>query len=270
MSKRFGQNFLVNPNAREKIIKLLSPAPAETVWEIGPGFGAMTHMIAGKTEGLTVFEIDHGFCSFLNEKFQDVEHFRLVEGDFLKTWRRELEERGQPDCIIGNLPYNVGSIIIGDLIKSSKIRSRMVFTLQKEVVKRMAARPGSADYSGFSLICQFTCRVENHGDVSGGSFYPKPRVVSSIVRLTPHNEHPDVNRELFISLVNDMFAARRKTLRNNLIKGATAARWGREPVLEGLESMNLPEGIRGEKMNMDEVIALSNAIEKIMIKDEKI
>jgi len=267
MSKRFGQNFLVNPNARKRIIDLLSPSESEKVWEIGPGFGAMTHMISGNTDKLTVFEIDRGFCSFLKETFQDEDSFKLVEGDFLKTWRQELEEQGAPDCILGNLPYNVGSVIIGDLIKNSRLKSRMVFTLQKEVVKRMAAKPGSSDYSGFSLICQFTCKVENHGDISGGSFYPKPRVISSIVRLIPHNEYPYVNRQLFISVVNDMFAARRKTLKNNLIKGASAARWGTEPVLEGLKSINLPEGIRGEKLNIDEVIALTNAIEKLIVKD---
>ena len=225
----------------------------------------MTHMLAGKTKELTVFEIDRGFCAFLDETFSSCSGFNLISGDFLKNWKRAYEEKGTPDAILGNLPYNVGSIIIGELIKSGLIPCRMVFTLQKEVVRRMAAQPGSSDYSGFSLICQFACRVEKKGDISAGSFYPAPRVVSSIVRLLPHEEYSRVNRSLFISLVNDMFSSRRKTLKNNLLKGTVAARWGKELIQEGLAEMKFSEGIRGEKLNLDEVIALTEAINNNLI-----
>ncbi len=260
MTKRFGQNFLINPGARKRIIDILAPQNHEEVWEIGPGLGAMTHMLVDRVDKLTVFEIDHGFCNVLKQQYEGHPRFSLIAGDFLKTWKDTQVNTGRPDCILGNLPYNVGSIIIGELLKQPQFRYRMTFTLQKEVIKRMAAKPGSKDYSAFSAICQFICDVENHGDINAGSFFPAPKVVSSIVKLTPHNRFPNVNKELFISLVNDMFASRRKTLRNNLIRGNSSAKWGIEAVLSGFEKQRLPPNIRGETMSLDEIVALTNKI----------
>jgi len=230
------------------------------VWEIGPGIGAMTRKLAGRVKKLTVFEIDRGFCRILADQFENTPGWTLVEGDFLKTWPFIFSQEGFPDCILGNLPYNAGSVMIADLVKTEGITSRMVFTLQKEVVKRMTAAPGTRDYSGFSALCQFVCDVTGYGDLHSGSFFPSPRVVSSIVSLIPHFRYSGVNRDIFFQLVNDMFAARRKTLRNNLLNGALARLYGKDVMAAVLEAENLGENRRGEELDFGEIIDLTDCI----------
>ena len=190
MKKRFGQNFLVNRGARERIVEYLSPGPGDTVWEIGPGLGALTWHVLETGCNLTVFEIDRGFCGYLKGFYGERNSFRLIESDFLKLARKieagsfppDLE---RPDLIFGNLPYVTGSMMTASIIKSELNPRRMVFTVQKEVGRRMAAFPDDEDYSSFSLICQSEYDVKLRGDLKPGSFYPKPGIVSSVVELSP-------------------------------------------------------------------------------------
>ena len=154
MTKKFGQNFLVSPSGREKLVKLMELEEGMKVWEIGPGLGAITHMILKENVDLYSFEIDHGFASLLSgPAFGDESRFTLVEGDALKTlFKKRLLPL--PDRIVGNLPYNVGSVMIAKLIENSYLPPLMVFTLQKEVVDRMTAKTGEDDYSSFSVLTQ--------------------------------------------------------------------------------------------------------------------
>jgi len=260
MTKRFGQNFLINPGARKKLLDLLELQGSETVWEIGPGLGAMTHMILPLAEDLTLFEIDRGFCRVLPEIFADTAGFRLVEGDFLKTWKAQWEARGTPDAVLGNLPYNVGSVMILALLKEGCLPDRMVFTVQKEVAQRMAAKPGTKSYSSFSVLCQYQCEVAYLGDIQAGSFYPPPRVVSSLVRMKPHRKYPQEYRSLFFDLANDLFAARRKTVKNNLVSGTVAGTHGIGPVLSALEESSISEGARGEELEVDAIFRLAELV----------
>ena len=260
MNKRFGQNFLINPGARRKLLEILNRKPGESVWEIGPGIGAMTAMLCETPGAVTVFEIDRGFCRILEEQFSHVPEWTLVEGDFLKTWEERKDSSGFPRCILGNLPYNVGSVIIGELMKTPGLTSRMVFTLQKEVVQRMTARPGTRDYSGFSAVCQFVCDVTGYGDLHARSFYPAPNVTSSVVGLVPHFRYAGIRSELFFDLVNDMFSSRRKTLRNNLYGGRLAGRLSREVLASCLEEAGIQESRRGEELDFSEMIRLAEVL----------
>lgn len=260
MTKRFGQNFLINPGARKKLLDLLELREGETIWEIGPGLGAMTHMMLPLAGNLTVFEIDRGFCRILPEFFGADPRWTLVEGDFLKTWKGFWKENNTPDGLLGNLPYNVGSIMILALLKEGCLPKRMVFTVQKEVAQRMAASPGTKNYSSFSVLCQYQCDVEYLGDIQAGSFYPPPRVVSSMVRMIPHGRYPQEQREVFFALANDLFAARRKTVKNNLQKGQLAQKWGKELILSALEESGISGGARGEEFGIDEIFQLSNLV----------
>lgn len=280
MKKSFGQNFLINPGAREKILGILDLSPGETVWEIGPGLGAMTHMLMRppggtppealppprETGSLTVFEIDRGFSAFLREQFGGVPGFRLVEGDFLAAWREVKAREGFPGAILGNLPYNSGSVMIGELVKDPNLSSRMVFTLQKEVVQRICAAPGTEHYSGFSAICAFTCRVKNHGELQKGSFFPVPRVTSAIVSLEPRRDTGGADREireLFFTLVNDGFASRRKTLRNNILRGELARRFPAELLLEALNVPGLSVRARIEELPLDSLAQICRRIREL-------
>jgi len=260
MTKRFGQNFLINPGARNKLLNLLELEGGEDLWEVGPGLGAMTHMMLPLSGKLTVFEIDRGFCKVLPEVFGDDPKWTLVEGDFLKTWKGYWKKEGTPKGLLGNLPYNVGSIMILALLKEGCLPEKMVFTVQKEVAQRMAASPGTKNYSSFSVLCQYQCDVEFVGDIQAGSFYPPPRVVSSLVRMKPHGRYPQELRSLFFDLANDLFASRRKTIRNNLLRGRLATRVGSEPLQAALADGGFNPSARGEELDVDEIFRLCKLV----------
>ncbi|MCE1196917.1 ribosomal RNA small subunit methyltransferase A, partial [bacterium] len=144
MSKRFGQNFLVDRNARERLCAAVESASGtgepRHVWEIGPGIGSITSLLLEKGHRVTAFEIDHGFARILRDLFGDNPRFTLVEGDVLKTWEGQLAV-GLPDIVFGNLPYNVALAIVGDLLESGRVPARMVFTVQKEAAQRIVSSP---------------------------------------------------------------------------------------------------------------------------------
>ena len=220
MQKKFGQNFLINEDARKKLIDTLDISEDSTVWEVGPGLGAMTSEILGRGADLTVFEIDRGFASLIKQFFEDYSDknkFRIVEGDVLKTWKKQLDEKGQPSRFFGNLPYNIAATIIADTIENNIRFDKCVFTVQKEVALRMAAKPGSDDYSSFSVLCQWAYDVKPVIDLTGGNFWPKPNVDSRAVLMTKKENWPGCNNpKLFVKINRALFSSRRKTVRNNL------------------------------------------------------
>jgi 16S rRNA (adenine1518-N6/adenine1519-N6)-dimethyltransferase len=212
MRKKFGQNFLINPAFRRKLLESLHPEKGEGVWEIGPGLGAMTGDLLDRGCRVTAFEIDPGFIGVLRELFGGKESFFLVEGDVLKTWRREAEA----DYLAGNLPYNIAAVLLGDMIEGGRFFKRMVVTVQREVARRMAAKPGSAGYSSFSVLVGSVYRVNLLMVMGGSSFYPPPRVDSQglLLELLPPEER--TCSPLLYPLVRGLFSSRRKTVKNNL------------------------------------------------------
>ena len=196
--KRWGQNFLVNRGTREKIIRQLDLKKEDRLWEIGPGLGAMTKMLAPCSGDFTAFEIDPGYGEYLGRTMASFKGFRLVSGDILKTWEAEKNDRGMPDKVLGNLPYNAASAIIADFIEKYMLPSRLVLTVQNELGERMKASPGSKTYSSFSILCQSAFDIRDCGVLNPGSFYPVPRVSSRILCLTPHGQFANMrDRHLF-------------------------------------------------------------------------
>ena len=177
MQKKFGQNFLINADARTRLIDALDIKEGTKVWEVGPGLGSMTSEILERGADLTVYEIDRGFASLISGFFEDYSKkntFRIIEGDVMKTWKKQLEQTSLPDRFFGNLPYNIAAAIIADTIENNVRFERCVFTVQKEVAQRMCAKAGSADYSSFSALCQWAYDVKPLLDLAGGNFWPKP------------------------------------------------------------------------------------------------
>jgi 16S rRNA (adenine1518-N6/adenine1519-N6)-dimethyltransferase len=273
MSKRLGQNFLVNRDARERILASAlkaagleaagptgsatpaggalpagsPPARPPRVWEIGPGIGSMTELALDAGLDLTVFELDHGFARILPRLFGERPNFRLVEGDFLKTWKTELADRGRPDLIFGNLPYNIANAIVADLIEDCAelgvAQPPMAFTVQKEAAIRMAAKPGVKDYSSFSVLCTSSCKVTLAFDLSASSFWPHPRVTSTLVLLRPKPKPIGAtDRKGFSAFCRSVFSSRRKTIKNNL----KAAGYSEADVKAVAEAQGLSPELRGE------------------------
>ncbi|NQT60958.1 MAG: ribosomal RNA small subunit methyltransferase A [Bacteroidetes bacterium] len=256
-SKRFGQNFLISPASRNKIIDALEINDyTRNIWEIGPGIGAMTHMLLNRDAKISVFEIDYGFCRILNTLFGENDNFRLITGDFLKNWIGYQEESGTPDRIMGNLPYNVGSVMIANLIEKQCTPDVMVFTLQREVAMRITAVPGSKNYSSFTLLCGMDYETKKLGDLNPGNFYPKPDVVSSIIKFVKRSQPsvPDEYRVQFMEFVRDIFRSRRKTIKNNLLNGCFGKTHGKEVTQELLEVSSLNSNERGENLTAESIL----------------
>lgn len=260
MQKKFGQNFLINEDARKKLIDNLDIDENSTVWEVGPGLGAMTSEILKRGADLTVFEIDRGFASLIKEFFSDYSEknkFRIVEGDVLKTWHKQLESAGQPSRFFGNLPYNIAATIIADTIEKNIRFDKCVFTVQKEVAMRMAAKPGTEDYSSFSVLCQWAYDVKPIIDLTGGNFWPKPNVDSRAVLLTKKDNWPGCKSpELFVKVNRALFTSRRKTVRNNLSTYLKS----NDKAVEYLGKAGIDIMKRAEVLTIPELIKLADVI----------
>ena len=252
MTKKFGQNFLLSEDARERIVQAMELEKGMEVWEVGPGLGAITHLLLKAGAVVTAFEIDHGFASILRSQAFADDDFTLVEGDALKTlFQRPMDA----DRIVGNLPYNVGSQIIARLIENSYLPPLMVFTLQREVADRMRAKPGDADYSSFSVLTQLDYVNTMPLVIKAGSFFPAPRVDSAVVVMRRRESLlPEEDRKVLLPLVRSLFSQRRKTIRNNLAPTPFSARMD-----EAFSSCGLTGKERAETLSSEKLIELARA-----------
>lgn len=260
LKKRWGQNFLVNHDALERIVRLLDPAADEPVWEIGGGTGALTLVLLKRCERLTVFEIDHGLVAVLEGLLEGRAGCRLVAGDFVRTFPDVVGRNGPPLVVVGNLPYRSASRIIAALAGAPFECRRMVFTVQREMAERMAARPSTKAYSSFSVLCQARFLVRSGGDLGPGSFYPPPRVSSRIVLLEPHP--PAGIRADLVALqriTRHLFATRRKTMRRSLASGGLPER-AAEATVEGLRTLGIGTERRPEEVSVEQFVELSRLV----------
>lgn len=261
MQKKFGQNFLVNADARKRLIDALELTEGMKVWEVGPGLGSMSSGILECGADLTVFEIDRGFAGLISgffEEYSNKGNFRIVEGDVMKTWKKQFENEGQPARFFGNLPYNIAAAIIADTIENNVRFDRCVFTVQKEVAQRMCAKPGSNDYSSFSALCQWAYDVKPLLDLAGGNFWPKPNVESRAVVFTKKADFPGCkNPALFVKMQRALFSSRRKTVRNNLSQFLK----NNDLAVSCLEKAGIDIMKRAEVLSLEELLKLSDIIE---------
>lgn len=263
MQKKFGQNFLINGPARRRLIDALQVDEATSVWEVGPGLGAMTDEILSRGASVTAFEIDRGFATCVRDFFKDYEaqgKFTLVEGDVLKTWKSQAEKQ-LPNRFFGNLPYNVAATIIADMISAGYRFPRSVVTVQKEVAQRMCATVGSKDYSSFSILCSWAYNVTPLMDLGGGSFWPRPNVDSRAVVMELREDFPRCqNPEHFMKLLRGLFASRRKTIKNNL----TVFYSNGEQASAVLDEAKINPQIRAEELPLETLLHLSDISNSIV------
>ena len=262
--KKWGQNFLINPQARAAIVNALEAESGAPVWEIGSGLGCMTQQLLERGMKVTAFEIDPGFSSVLEELFSVYGNYTLIRGDVLKTWGKA----EKAPYLIGNLPYTIAAILMGNLIEGFCFFSRMVITVQKEVALRMAAVPGSKDYASISVLCASAYSIKIIMTLKGSSFYPVPHVDSAVVRFDRLNNAP-LPPALFYPLIRALFASRRKTIANNLLnflgrsctikeKGIAAA----EAAGAALKASGLTGKERAEQLSPSVFFALAKELEK--------
>jgi 16S rRNA (adenine1518-N6/adenine1519-N6)-dimethyltransferase len=217
-SKSLGQNFLVDKRAIERIVDALDPTPDDTIIEIGPGQGALTASLVRRAGRLVAVEFDQKLIPLLQEKFGSNKNFTLLQGDALTTDFCEVVSPATYARVVANLPYNVATAILQRLIEQRHCLTELVLMLQKEVVDRMTAKPGSKERGFLSVLVEAYCTAEKLFDVGPGSFRPAPKVWSSVVRLIPRPEMAAGvgNEKLLWQIVGAGFAQRRKTILNNL------------------------------------------------------
>ena len=212
--KRFGQNFLQDSRIIADIVQAVRPQPADTVVEIGPGLGAITEPLAAKLDCLHVCEIDRDIIGYLKTR-PYAGKLVIHEGDVLQFDFASVPGRKK---IVGNLPYNISTPLLFHLSCYADEVEDMHFMLQKEVVERMVAEPGSNDFGRLSVMLQYFFEMEKLLDVPPEAFSPAPKVDSAVVRLIPakYRIGQAQDFEQFAALVKQAFHQRRKTIRNNL------------------------------------------------------
>ena len=246
--KRFGQNFLVATGVIRNIVEAIAPKASDRVVEIGPGLGALTEPLLGRLDHLHVVEIDRDLIARLRGQFPP-ERLVIHEGDALEF---DFAAIGDELRIVGNLPYNISTPLLFHLAGYAEQVRDMHFMLQKEVVDRMVAAPGSGDYGRLSVMLQYRFDMERLFVVPPGAFNPAPKVDSAIVRLLPRPPAAlavrDENR--FARVVMTAFSQRRKMLRNTL----------RELFAEqDLVALGIAPTARAEELSVADYVALSNA-----------
>ncbi|MBS0569005.1 MAG: 16S rRNA (adenine(1518)-N(6)/adenine(1519)-N(6))-dimethyltransferase RsmA [Proteobacteria bacterium] len=217
--KRFGQHFLHDPGILRRIVDAIAPQPGQHLVEIGPGEGALTLPLLRAAGALTAIELDRDLIAPLRETACDVGDLTLINVDVLSVDFSALAQ-GAPIRLVGNLPYNISTPILFHCLDHAAAIADMHFMLQKEVVERMAAAPGSKVYGRLSVMLQLRCTVEPLLKIPPGAFRPPPKVDSAVVRLTPlpADKLPNADLARVADIVRAAFGQRRKTLANALAK----------------------------------------------------
>lgn len=245
--KRFGQNFLIDHGIIGSIVSAINPQRTDTVVEIGPGLGAITEPLLQKVDHLHVVEIDRDLIARLRKQHTP-ERMTIHEGDALAF---DFASVGTRLRLVGNLPYNISTPLLFHLADYAEAVYDMHFMLQKEVVERMVAEPGDADFGRMSVMLQYRFWLEWLIDVPPESFDPAPKVDSAVVRLIPKpaSELTAKNEDKLASVVLAAFSQRRKMLRNTL-KGVLND--------EGFAALGIAPTLRAEDVSVADYIRIAN------------
>ena len=264
--KRFGQNFLQDKFIIDRIVDAVAPERAQRLVEIGPGQGAITHRVIARLkeqQQLTVVELDRDLAEVFSALAQENQSLEVLQADILKVDLGELLQSPDGDVkLFGNLPYNISTPLLLRLVeaqiqanlKNVQLCKDMVFMLQKEVVDRIVASAGSKTYGRLSVVLQSVFDAEPLFDVPPSAFYPAPKVMSSILRLSP-KAVPAIEAKdfaLFQKIVTAAFSQRRKTLKNTLKNHANASVFA---------AADIDPGLRAETLTVDQFVGLSKAVE---------
>ena len=262
--KKFGQNFLIDTNVLEKIIREAQITEEDCVIEIGPGIGTMTQYLAEYARQVIAIEIDRNLIPILKDTLSSYHNVTIINEDVLKVDIRKLAEeknQGKPVKVVANLPYYITTPIVMGLLESRVPLDSITIMVQKEVAERMQEGPGSKEYGALSLAVQYYARPEIVANVPPNCFMPRPNVGSAVIRLTCHEKPPvEVKNEKFMfDLIRASFNQRRKTLVNGLGNAANL-NLNKEQVEAALKAMELSPTIRGEALSLEQFARLSNIL----------
>lgn len=261
-SKAKGQNFLIARWVPEEIAEQAGVNQTAGVLEIGPGIGPLTQQLALRAGRVCAVELDQRLKPILDETVGEFENLNILWGDVLKQDIPALVKEQFGDLrpmACANLPYYITSPILSALLEAKCFESVTVM-VQKEVAVRIAAKPGTADYSAFTVFCQYYAEPDILFDVPAHCFMPQPKVTSAVITLRTRQKLPwDITDEkMFFRVVRASFAMRRKTLHNGLASGFPEL--GKAGAKEVLSACGFPENVRGETLGIPEFAKIANEI----------
>ena len=285
IKKRLGQNFLIDEGILNKIVEVANLSKDDIVIEIGPGMGTLTKKLARKAQKVLAIEIDENLAKLLQETFRSYPNVEIIQADILKINLKKLVTRlpgypvtqfktGKPANrqtgkqankvkVVANLPYYITTPIIIHLLKAREILSDIVLMVQKEVGRRMVAKPRTKDYGALSILVQYYTKPQIAIKVPRSAFLPEPEVDSCVVNLEVM-EKPAVevkDEELFFKVVRAAFEQRRKALKNALSR-TRDLKLTKKKILSILEKADIKPLRRGETLSLEEFARLSNLLTK--------
>ena len=271
--KRLGQNFLIDTNLQNLLVRAADIQANDVVLEVGTGTGSLTVLLAKDAAAVVTVEIDPQLFQLAGEELRHAENVTMLQTDILKkksllspevleTVERQLQaEPGRCWKLAANLPFNVATPILTNLLTLDAPPRSMTVTIQKELGDRIVASPGNKDYGALSIWVQSQCQVETIRVLSPAVFWPRPKVYSAIIRLTLDDQLrariPD--RAFFHTFVRSMFFHRRKFLRSELLS-AFKGRLGKPEVDAVLQEMDLPPNTRAEQLDVQTMLALCETV----------
>lgn len=251
----FSQNFLVSKPVVDKIVAALALAPGEAVVELGPGLGTLSAALLRAGARVIAIDADRDMLAVLHDELGAVPLFSAQHGDATEVALQSLVP-DHPVAVAGNLPYAVTGGIFRNLVAQHRQVARAVLMVQREVRDRLLASPGTKAYGALTVFTRAVFDVSSVCLVPAGSFFPPPRVDSAVVLLTPRSTPIDAGRPAFERTVRAAFEARRKTLRNALLRAYPA-----EQVDAALGALEMDGVRRGETLSVEEFDSLATALE---------
>ncbi|PQJ83444.1 16S rRNA (adenine(1518)-N(6)/adenine(1519)-N(6))-dimethyltransferase RsmA [Aliivibrio sifiae] len=249
--KRFGQNFLNDPYVIDGIVSAINPLSGQNLVEIGPGLGAITEPVGREVDKFTVVELDRDLAARLRTHPELGSKLTIHEGDAMRFDFTQLIQEGNKLRIFGNLPYNISTPLMFHLFEFHKDIQDMHFMLQKEVVNRLAAGPGTKAYGRLTVMAQYYCKVMPVLEVPPTAFVPPPKVDSAVVRLVPYEvlPYPAKNLKWLDRVCREGFNQRRKTIRNCFKALLTK---------EQLEELGINPSLRPENLTLEQFVTMAN------------
>lgn len=273
-NKRFGQNFLIDQNTLLSIPNIAELTDDDVVLEIGTGTGGLTRLLADRSRHVFTVEVDRKLFEMASGILKLYKNVTLINADILKTkhelnpdipskmlnWLREHDQSHIK--VVSNLPYNISTPVIINLLEGNLPIKLMVLMLQKEITERMAAMPGTREYGILSIITQLFSKVEVFKTLSPQVFWPRPEVYSALVKISVNKEKYTgriTDYPFFKKIIHAIFTSRRKTLLNSL-EQVKLPNMSRERMKGVIEGMQLDERVRGEILSLDQLINLSESV----------
>lgn len=275
---RHGQNFLIDLNLLDLLLNAADLQPTDVVLEVGTGLGSLTARMAEKAAAIVTVEVDSRLFALASEELGDLPNVEMLHQDALKS-KNHLEpeviaavkehlakDPSRRFKLVANLPYNIATPILSNLLTCDVVPLSMTATIQKELAERMIAVPSTKDYSALSIWMQALCDIQIVRILPPQVFWPKPKVHSAIVHIVPSEEKfariPDL--AFFHDFVRSLFLHRRKFLRGVLIT-MLKERLDKQIVDELLLAFQFPEDVRAEQLDVETTLALSGAVRDLLV-----